>query len=220
MRRRILTMTLVFFLVGIPLPARPAGIPALGVVTQASAAHFNTARVSAGATVYDGDGLSTESEGLLQFRGAGSLLYLPGRSGVTLHRLLNGTQAHLRTGGLVFSSARASAMEILANDAFIRPAADVPTVAQVTLVGPRELQITARRGALEFSFHNETEKIAEGTSCRIFLNSPETAASSLPQRGTVSILHENKKFTIVIIVLIGWATEWAVHEALESPDRP
>jgi hypothetical protein len=220
MRRRILAMTLAFLLVSISLSARPAGIPALGVLTQASAAHFNAARVSAGATVYDGDRLFTESEGQLQFRGAGSLLYLPGRSGVTLHRLPNGTQAHLRTGGLVFSSATASAMEILANDAFIRPAADVPTVAQVTLVGPRELQITARRGALEFSFHNETEKIAEGTSCRIFLNSPETAASSLPQRGTVSILHENKKFTIVIIVLIGWATEWAVHEALESPDRP
>ena len=220
MRRRILTMTLVFSLVGIPQPTRPAGIPALGVVTQASAAHFNTARVSAGATVYDGDRLSTESEGLLQFRGAGSLLYLPGRSGVTLHRLLNGVQAHLRTGGLVFSSARASAMEINANDAFIRPAADVPTVAQVTLVGPKELQITARRGALEFSFHNETEKIAEGTSCRIFLDSTETAASSFPQRETISAVHENRKFKVVIIVLIGWATEWAVHEALESPDRP
>ena len=151
MCRRILAMTLAFFLVDIPLSAWPAGIPALGVVTQASAAHFNTARVSAGTTVYDGDRLSTESEDLLQFRGAGSLLYLPGRSGATLHRLPNGTQAHLSTGGLIFSSARASAMEILANDAFIRPAADVPTVAQVTLIGPKELQITARRGALEFS---------------------------------------------------------------------
>jgi len=180
MRRRILAMTLAFFLVGIPLPARPAGIPALGVVTQASAAHFNTARVSAGATVYDGDRISTESEGLLQFRGAGSLLYLPGRSGVTLHRLPNGTQAHLSTGGLVFSSARASAMEILGNDAFIRLGADIPTVAQVSLIGPKELQITAWRGAPEFSYQNETEKIAEGTSCRIFLDSPNAAASSFP----------------------------------------
>jgi hypothetical protein len=72
---------------------------------------------------------------------------------------------------------------------------------------------------VEFSFHNETEKIAEGTSCRIFLDSPETAAS-FPQRGTVNALHENKTFKIIVIVLIGWAAEWAVHEALESPDRP
>ncbi len=220
MCRRILAMTLAFFLVDIPLSAWPAGIPALGVVTQASAAHFNTARVSAGATVYDGDRLSTESEGLLQFRGAGSLLYLPGRSGVTLHRLPNGTQAHLSTGGLVFSSARASAMEILANDAFIRPAADVPTVAQVTLIGPKELQITARRGALEFSYHSETENIAEGASYRILLDPQETASSPSKNQKIQPPGRKPKGFWILIIGGIAWATEWAVHEALESPDRP
>jgi len=220
MCRRILAMTLAFFLVDIPLSAWPAGIPALGVVTQASAAHFNTARVSAGATVYDGDRLSTESEGLLQFRGAGSLLYLPGRSGVTLHRLPNGTQAHLSTGGLIFSSARASAMEILANDAFIRPAADVPTVAQVTLIGPKELQITARRGALEFSYHSETENIAEGASYRILLDPQETASSPSKNQKIQPPGRKPKGFWILIIGGIAWATEWAVHEALESPDRP
>jgi len=220
MRRRILAITLAFFLVGIPLPARPAGIAALGVVTQASAAYFNAARVSAGATVYDGDRLSTESEGLLQFRGAGSLLYLPGRSGVTLHRLLNGTQAHLRTGGLVFSSARASAMEILANDAFIRPAADVPTVAQVTLVGPKELQITARRGALEFSYHSETENIAEGASYRILLDPADPPLRSSQNQPIQEPGRRRKGFWILIIGGMGWATVWAAHEALESPDRP
>ena len=220
MCRRILAMTLAFILVGIALPARPAGIPALGVITQASGAHFNAARVLAGATVYDGDRLSTESEGLLQFRGAGSLLYLPGRSGVTLHRLPNGAQAHLRTGGLLFSSARASAMEILANDAFIRPAGDVPTVAQVTLVGPKELQITARRGALEFSYHSETESIAEGASYRILLDPQETAAGHSKNADIRPPGRKRKGFWIMIIGGIGWATEWAVHEALESPDRP
>ena len=214
MYRRILAMTLAFFLVDIPLSAWPAGIPALGVVTQASAAHFNTARVSAGTTVYDGDRLSTESEGLLQFRGAGSLLYLPGRSGVTLHRLPNGTQAHLSTGGLI------SAMEILANDAFIRPAADVPTVAQVTLIGPKELQITARRGALEFSYHSETENIAESASYRILLDPQETAAGHSKNADTPLPRRKSKGFWILIIGGIAWATEWAVHEALESPDRP
>src|SRR5882672_8440004 len=203
MRRRILAITLAFFLVGIPLPA---GIPALGVVTQASAAYFNAARVLAGATVYDGDRLSTESEGLLQFRGAGSLLYLPGRSGVTLHRLPNGTQAHLSTGGLVFSSARASAMEILANDAFIRPAADVPTVAQVTLVGPKELQITARRGALEFSYHSETENIAEGASYRILLDPADPPLRSSQNQPIQEPGRRRKGFWILIIGGMGWAT--------------
>jgi hypothetical protein len=220
MRRRILATTLAFLLTGISLPARPAGMTALGVVTQASAAHFNDSKISAGATVYDGDRLSTESEGLLQFRGAGALLYLPALSGVTLHGLLNGTQAHLRTGSLVFSTSRAAAMEVLADEAFVRPAADGPTVAQVTVIGPKELQITARRGALEFFYRNETERIAEGTSCRVLLDSrQEGAAQTFPQR-VPPAGRENRKFKIFVIVLIGWATEWAVHEALESPDRP
>jgi len=220
MRRRILAMTLAFLLTGISLPAQPTGTSVLGVVTQATAAHFNASKVSVGATIYDGDRLSTESEGLLQFRGAGALLYLPGLSGVTLHGLPNGTQAQLRTGSLVFSTSKAAAMEILADEAFLRPAADGPTVAQVTIVGPKELQITARRGALNFSYRNETEKIAEGTACNILLDSPEAAPRPFPPQGPLKAGHESRSFKIVVIVAVAWITEWAVHEALESPDRP
>jgi hypothetical protein len=220
MFRRSLAIALAFLLTGISLPARPAGIAALGVVTQASGAHYNAASVSTGATVYDGDRLSTESAGLLQFRGAGALLYLPGLSGVTLHRLPAGTQAELRNGSLVFSTSRATAMEVLADEASIRPAADGPTIAQITVLGPKELMITARRGALNFSYRNETEEIAEGTSCRILLDPTAAAGQPFPQKKLQSPMHENRKFKIVIIVLIGWVTEWAVHEALESPDRP
>jgi len=220
MRRRILAMTLAFLLTGISLPAQPSGTSVLGVVTRATAAHFDASKVSVGATVYDGDRLSTESEGLLQFRGAGALLYLPGLSGVTLHGLANGTQAQLRTGSLVFSTSNAAAMEILADEAFIRPAGDGPTVAQVTILGPKELQITARRGALNFSYRNETEKIAEGTACRILLDSPEAAPRPFPPQGPLKAGHESRSFKIVVIVAAAWITEWAVHEALESPDRP
>src|SRR6267143_6305462 len=152
MPRRALATTLVFLLAGIPLPAKPAGAPnllPLGTVTQASRAHFNAAGVTAGATIYDGDGLSTEAEGALQFRGSAALLYLPGSSGVTLHGLPMGTQAQLQTGTVVFSTAKAVVMEILADGAFIRPLADGPTIAQVTIVGPKELRIRARRGALQ-----------------------------------------------------------------------
>jgi hypothetical protein len=220
MRRRILATTLAFLLTGISLPAQPAGTSVLGVVTQATAAHFNASKVSVGATIYDGDRLSTESEGLLQFRGAGALLYLPGLSGVTLHGLANGTQAQLRTGSLVFSTSKAAAMEVLADEAFIRPVADGPTVAQITILGPKELEITARRGALTFSYRNETEKIAEGTAYRILLDAPDAARRPFPQPGPVPGAHENRSFKIVVIVAVAWITEWAVHEALESPDRP
>src|SRR5437879_1007020 len=188
----------VFLLAGIPLPARPAGTPSLlplGVVTQASGAHFRAARVS-GATIYDGDGLSTEAEGALQFRGSAAVFYLPGSSGVTLHGLPMGTQAQLQTGTVVFSTAKAIAMEILADGAFIRPLADGPTVAQVTIVGPKELQIRARRGALQFAYAGETEKIAEGASYRIVLDPPE-AAPPFPQRVTTKAGRERGRKSVV-----------------------
>ncbi|PYU63752.1 MAG: hypothetical protein DMG49_27895 [Acidobacteria bacterium] len=223
MPRRALAAMLVFLLVGIPLPGRPAGSPnllPLGVVTQASGAHFNAAKLSAGATIYDGDGLSTEAEGALQFRGSAAQLYLPGSSGVTFHGLPMGTQARLQIGTVVFSTAKAAAMEVLADEAFIRPLADAPTVAQVTVVGPKELQIRVRRGALQFAYAGETEKIAEGASYRIVLDPVAAAPSPFPQRGPVKAGRENKKFKIIIIVSIAWATEWALHEVFESPDRP
>jgi hypothetical protein len=223
MSRRALATVLVYLLAGIPLPARPAGAPnvlPLGIVTQASRAHFNAANVSTGATIYDGDGLSTDAEGALQFRGPAAFVYLPGSSGVTLHALPNGTQAQLQTGTLVFSTAKAAGMEIIADKAFIRPVADGPTSAQVTIIGPKELQINARRGALQFSYVGETEKLGEGASYRILLEQPDATPLPQTQRGPVKAGHENRSFKIIVIVAIGWATEWGLHEVFESPDRP
>jgi hypothetical protein len=217
---------MVFLLAGIPMPARPTSPPnllPLGIVTQASGAGFNSAKLTAGATIYDGDGLSTDAEGALQFRSSAALLYLPGASGVTLHGLPNGTQAQLQTGTVVFSTAHVAGMEVLADEAFIRPVADGPTVAQVTIIGPKELQISTRRGALQFSYRDETEKLAEGASYRILLDPPDSMPpqrSTQSQRGPVKAGRENRNFKIIVIVAIGWITEWAVHEVFESPDRP
>jgi hypothetical protein len=110
-------------------------------------------------------------------------------------------------------------MELIADEAFIRPVADGPTVAQVTIVGPKELQVNARRGDLQFSYGGETEKLAGGASYRILLDQPESYPP--PQRQTPQVAgRENRKFKIVVIVLIAWATEWGLHEVFESPDRP
>jgi hypothetical protein len=223
MSRRALATMLVFLLTGIPLPARPAGTPnvlPLGIVTQASGAHFNAAKASAGATIYDGDALSTEADGTLQFRAPAAVLYLPGTSGVTLYGLPNGTQAQLQTGTVVFSTPKSAAMEILAQEALVRPAADGPTVGQVTVLGPKELQISARRGTLEFSYAGQTERLAEGASYRIFLDQTEATSWPQPQRPPPKSGREDKKFKIIVIGFIAGVTALAFREAFESPDRP
>ena len=223
MPRRTLATILAFLLAGIPAPARSAANPNLlpvGTVTQASRAHFNTASVTAGATIYEGDGLSTEAEGALQFRSFGALLYLPGDSNIILHGLANGTRAQLQNGTAIFSTARAAGMELIADEAFIRPFADGPTIAQVTIIGPKELQINARRGDLQFSYRGETEKLAGGASYRILLDQPDSNPPQQRRQEPPKAGRENRNFKIVVIVLVGWATEWALHEVFESPDRP
>jgi hypothetical protein len=76
------------------------------------------------------------------------------------------------------------------------------------------------RGALQFAYAGETEKIAEGASYRVVLDPTEATPPAFPQRGPTKAGRESKKYKIIAIVAIGWATEWGLHEVFESPDRP
>lgn len=192
----------------------------LGTLTQAFGARFNSATASTGATVYDGDDLSTDAEGALQFRGPAALIYLPGASGVTLRRLATGTRAHLRTGTVVFSTSKAADIEILADEALIRPAADAPTIAQVTIIGPKELQIYARRSALQFSYCEESARIPEGAFYRILLDPPEAPRGPKSQGSLTPLTKDGKRFKIIIGTGVGLITAIALQEAFENPDRP
>jgi len=221
MPRRITALILGIALMGVtPLasPSSTANASPLGVVIQAQNAHFNAAKISEGATVYDGDLLSTEAEGSLQFRSTSARVYLPSSSGVSMHALPSGTQTTLRIGSVVFSTSKASAMEILADKAFIRPAADGPTMALITLVSPKELKVAARRGALEVSFNGETENLAEGATYRVMLEPPPAPRPDAPQMKKSGRM--TKGFYVVLFGSIGVVTYFAVDEALESPDRP
>jgi hypothetical protein len=223
MPRRAVATMMVLLLAGVPVLARSAAtsnLLPLGTVAQASRANFNTSSVTAGATIYDGDGLSTEPEGALQFRGSAVLLYLAGASGVRLHSLVNGTQAQLQSGTVIFSTARAAGVEVIADEAFIRPLSDGPTVTQVTIIGPKELQINARRGGLQFSYGGETETLAGNASYRILLDQPDSPWPPQRQQRPAKAAYENRKFKIIVIAAIAWITEWGLHEVFESPDRP
>ena len=185
--RRLLALAVEFLLVPAPVPARA---DVLGVVTQASDASLGTGRVSVGASIYDGDRLSTDADGAVTFRGGGAMLYLARQSRLVLHALeghSSGTQASLSVGTLVFTASHLSALEILADSAHIRAAVDTTTVGQVTVIGPKTLYIYARQGALLFSYEDETEVIPEGKAYRVTLDPPDddstTAAGCSPAAG-------------------------------------
>jgi hypothetical protein len=227
MFRRVLASFLVFVMAAGAIPVHAAGVSALGVVTQASRANLAGSNVSVGSALYDGDSLTTASDGLLRIRAGAAQLYLPGESGVNLHSVSGGTLAQLTGGKLVFSSAKAAAMDIEIAQAHVRPAADRPTVAQISVVGPKMIDIRAQRGALQFSYNGETQLIPEGSAYRFVLDPPEeeTLSAATPafpgQLGPHrKATRRNKAFLYFIIGATAVLTYIAVDEALESPSEP
>lgn len=198
--------------------ARPA---AMGVVLQASGAQLGSGAVSAGATVFDGDQFRTITDGALRLRIGTAQVHLGGGSVVTLRRADYGTQATLLGGTMSVSAAPAASVGIAVNGAALRTVGDRVTVAQVSILGPKEFYVVVRRGALEFSYNGESEVIPEGATYRAVLDPPRGQPSAeqapLPVRAAG---RSRAKYKLYIIIPIAWATEWAIHEVFESPDRP
>ena len=207
-----------------PAPARPAVV---GVVEEADRVHLNNGVVSPGATVYDRDRFSSESGGMLLLHGNGAMLELEEESEVVGHSSANGAQgtaAELSKGTLVFSAARAAAVEVVALEAHFRPSADSKTMGQVSVTGPKELRICARHGALQFSYRGETETIAEGAAYRVIL---DPAQDDTGKKGPVKAARRQRTFLLVAIASAAAGAAIAAsmhgdhgHKKMESPDRP
>jgi len=217
-----LALEMAVFLAWNPLPASPA---VLGVVAGAERAHLNSAAVSEGATVYDGDRLSTEPGGMLLLRGNATTLDLAEESAVIVRSGANGAQrmkVELSRGTLVFRTTRAAALEIAALEALIHPAQNVGTIGQVTIIGPKELRIHARRGSLQFSYREETRTIAEGEFYRVMLDPSEDDPK---KKEAVNPGGRRKAFLFVAIGggaagVAAMIFENQRHKKMESPDRP
>jgi len=225
MARPLLSILLAFAIAAGQLSARATGSSPLGVVTQAAGANINTSGVSAGATVFDGDYFTTTATGLVRVRAGAARFYLAGQSNLKLRAASGGTLAQLVAGTLVFSSAKIDAMDVEVAQAHIRPASDQPTVAQISVIGPKEIDIRATRGSLQFSYKGEFKIIPQGSAYRFVLDPPEDAlfpaSRAFPDQGPpTNPAHPNKKFLYFIIGAAGVATYIAIDEALESPSKP
>jgi hypothetical protein len=219
----VLALEMAFFLAGNSGPGSPAG---LGVVAQAHRAHVNTSAVSEGTTVYDGDYFSTETGGTLRLRGGAAALDLAEESVLLVRGTGNGVPeiaAELIKGTVAFSTAHPPAVEIIAREARMRAAAEARTIAQVSVIGPRELRIYARRGSLEFSYRGETEIVAEGKSYRVILDSPEDTPE---KKKAIKAAPRRKAFVLLAVgggagaVTYGIEESHRHHKPPESPDRP
>ncbi len=211
----ILAMALSLAQVASALPS------ALGVVVESRRAQLGSGAATPGTTLFDGDRLTTDSEGSLRLRTGNTILYLPRSSGISLRQTPTGPQSTLFAGTVVVSMATESSFAVSADGALLRPSTKAATLAQVTLVGPKELQVFARRGSLQFSYNGESEQIPEGTAYRVILDpSDDPSSGPPPQTRQNRTGRYHIGFCLLIIAGTAWATGWAIHEAFESPDRP
>jgi ferric-dicitrate binding protein FerR (iron transport regulator) len=192
----------------------------LGQVLQSNGGHVGQAPAAVGATIFSGDILSTEERGSLHAKTAGARLYLLARSSASLQASDQGAAATLLSGTMIFSAATPQAFELRASTARLRAKTNAPTIAQVTLLGPKELLVTCRRGEVEFAVNEESDVIPEGASYRVLIDPPAALTSHENPQPPRKSGRQRKGFIFLLAGTVGGFTIWAVHEALESPDQP
>jgi hypothetical protein len=205
-------------------PVWGAGERALGTVVSANRASVGSASASVGTTVYGGDHLSTDPLGNVQLRAGAARLHLSPSTTVVLTEANGAPGAVLYSGTATFSTANSKAFSLRASTATFRPQTDMPTIAQVTFVNPKEFVVRTTRGSLSVTVEDETQIIPEGNAYRVLLD-PEPAPEPQGPQGAGTFNRSPRKagrshFKVVVIIAAAVITYFAIDEALESPDRP
>jgi hypothetical protein len=223
--RQLLAGLLCLVLLSTPLWG--ASVPALGVVLLADQALLRSVGAAAGATIFDGDRLATDTKGLLRVRAGAAQLQLLSASAATLNQTATGVSATLTMGTLAAAAPNAGALEMHVSEALIRLHGDGVMQAQVTLVNAKELLVSAQRGALEITVGDQTEIIPEATSFRVFIDppaAPSANANAKPQpqgpRGGGARSAGRSRFILLALAVTAVVTILGVDEALESPAHP
>jgi len=213
-------------------PGWGASGPAFGTVVAADGANVGGGSLSAGTTVFGGDRLFTTVTGSVQVRAGAARLLLSGDSAALLAKEESSPAASLTRGTAVFSTATSKAFAMHVGSMVIRPGTDAPTVAQVTVIGPKQLMVRSTRGSVSVAVDDDVRVIPEGMAYRIMLDPTEAelaaadAADQDPQ-GVGSGRRVGRprragrnRFVWFVIGTAAVLTFFAVSEALESPDRP
>jgi len=158
-------------------PPVAASAPAMGVILQAARANVDNGAATVGSTVFDGDLLEAERDGVLRVRFGSSQAAIIAGGAVLVHQSADGFTANLTRGEVVLSSGQGQKFSLLADGATIQPNTSEPTVAQVTWVSPKELRVMSRKGILQVSLGDESKTVAEGVSYRMVIDPAAAAAS-------------------------------------------
>jgi hypothetical protein len=209
-------------------PVWGASTGALGTVVSSDRASVGGTGAAVGTTIFDGDTLSTAELGSVQLRTGNARFQLAASSEAKVGDVGGMPTVTLLRGSGTFSTASAKAFALNALTAVIKPMSDEPTVGQVTVLSVNELLVGCTRGALSITVGDDSRVIPEGSAYRIVLEpSAEEAQDQPPPQGAGSkgtgrppLMAARSRFVWYATAVVVLLTVFAIHKALESPDRP
>jgi hypothetical protein len=209
-------VSLVFFL--FTLPELSYASPPLGILTLAFSARLDSAIAFAGLSVFEGEMLSTERDGRLGARLGDVSMALSGNSAATVHKLDGGAHIDLERGSVFVSTPQLTRYEVHLEGATLRSETGTGTNTQITLLGPKSIQVAARRGDVDFLYKDEFQVLREGQTYRIDLDTPGASPSVISGSGGAGTAGTLHKATYYILAGAGaGALAWGVHELANAP---
>ncbi len=210
--RCFLIAILVMSLVQIPVHASAARM--LGVVVQGKNAQLNRVAVTGGTTVFAGDLLTTEADGLLRLRVGTGQLYLLENTAARLIAESDHLLVAVERGSLGFSLTEPVPMAVRFDDTLVRPASASGVHGRLSALGPGEIVVSSLHGTLEVVSGSEHFLVSEGSAYRILIEQePEGVGKADARRRRI--------LTILAGTLaLGALTGLILYHALRSPDAP
>jgi hypothetical protein len=223
--RIIARSCLIAFLMGgmLNLPLLAANEKPLGMIVQAEQAQLGAVRAAVGATVYPGDTLATEAGGTMRLKVGSAQLYLLSTSAATLAENTQFAHVVVNRGTVGFSSSAAEPIALETPLGIVRPAGG-PAYGQVTLIGPREMIVSAFHGDLVVEYNDEVHTIPEGKSYRVTMDlDPAAQPNAAPQgpygSGTKPAVNPHLVLKLTATAIAGVITYFIYEELAESPSK-
>jgi hypothetical protein len=215
--------------------------PALGVVTKATAAHIGNAAAGEGATVYSGDYLSTDDNGVLQVRVGSLSLELQSNSSAHIYRAPYGAVVELNRGSALYTTPGGHEnLVIVASDVRVTPVLAIADFGRVSIDDPCKVTVSSERGQADVHVGSESKLLEQGKAYRVAAEnslsyrdylSPDDddyhrhhehkpCAAYDTMKGHPPIAGGQSRFLYVAIGAVALVGALTIPKAFESPNRP
>ncbi len=163
-------------------PASLAGVPAIGIVLQASNARVGTAAAANGATVFPGSELATEKTGSLRVRVMSTLIYLSPESSALVVEDSGKTGISVERGTMGFVLAAADDARPRVGELEFR-AASGAAHGQVRRLSDNEVLVACLSGNLLAAVDDESVAIPAGSTLHLRLEQQQVPAPAGTAKG-------------------------------------